>query len=183
MVSKGAIHKEMKLATFAGGCFWCMEKPYEQYDGIHSVISGFSGGQEENPSYEEVSSGGTGHREAVQVTFDPARITYDELLDIFWRQIDPTDDGGQFADKGRQYTTAIFYHDEEQKNLAEASKKKLEDSKKFDKPIATNIISYTTFYPAEEDHQDYYKKAPIRYNSYYLFSGRGPYLKKVWGKK
>ena len=183
MVSKGAGQKTMSMATFAGGCFWCMEKPYDQYEGIRSVVSGFAGGKVAHPSYEDVCLGGTGHREAVQVTFDPTRITYQELLDIFWRQIDPTDDRGQFADQGAHYTTAIFYHDEEQKKLAERSKQGLEDSKKFDKPIATKIIPYSTFYPAEEYHQDYYKKDPLRYNSYYQFSGRGPYLKKVWGKK
>ena len=183
MVNKGAGQKTMDMATFAGGCFWCMEKPYDQYDGIRSVVSGFAGGKAAHPSYEDVCLGGTGHREAVQVTYDPARITYAQLLDIFWRQIDPTDQGGQFADKGPHYTTAIFYHDETQKGLAERSKQELEDSKKFDKPIATKIIPYTTFYPAEEYHQDYYKKDPLRYNSYYQFSGRGPYLKKVWGKK
>jgi methionine-S-sulfoxide reductase len=183
MAQKSVDQKELKTAMFAGGCFWCMEKPYEQYDGIHSVLSGYAGGQEEHPTYAEVSSGSTGHREAVQVTFDPARITYEELLDIFWRQIDPTDASGQFADKGEQYTTAIFYRDEEQKTLAERSRQQLEDSKKFDKPIATKIIEYTKFYPAEDYHQDYYKKDPVRYNSYYHFSGRGPYLKEVWGKR
>ena len=183
MVNKIVVQKGLKTATFAGGCFWCMEKPYEQYDGIQSVISGYTGGRKGDPTYEEVSSGRTGHVEAVQITYDPDRITYEELLGIFWRQIDPTDDGGQFADRGEQYMTAIFYHDGEQKTLAEISKKKLEDSKKFDKPIATKIIQYTKFYPAEDYHQDYYKKDPVRYDSYYQFSGRGPYLKKVWGKK
>ena len=183
MVISKAQKVALKEATFAGGCFWCMEKPYEQYDGIQSVISGYTGGRKGDPTYEEVSSGRTGHVEAVQITYDPDRITYEELLGIFWRQIDPTDDGGQFADRGEQYMTAIFYHDGEQKTLAEISKKKLEDSKKFDKPIATKIIQYTKFYPAEDYHQDYYKKDPVRYDSYYQFSGRGPYLKKVWGKK
>jgi len=175
--------KELPVATFAGGCFWCMEKPYEQYDGITQVISGYTGGQRKNPTYSEVSSGSTAHIEAVQITYDPDQISYNELLDIFWRQIDPTDDGGQFADRGSQYKTAIFYHDDQQKNFAEASKQALEDSKKFNKPIATKIIQALEFYPAEEYHQDYYKKNPVPYKNYYHFSGREQYLKKVWGKK
>jgi len=175
--------KNLKIATFAGGCFWCMEKPYEQYDGISEVISGYIGGKRANPSYQEVSSGNSGHLEAVEVTYDPSKITYEELLDIFWRQIDPTDGGGQFADRGEQYTTAIFYHDDEQKKLAEQSKQNLEDSKKFDEPIATKILKSTPFFKAEEYHQDYYKKHPVHYDSYRHGSGRGPFLEKTWGNE
>jgi len=175
--------QELKKATFAGGCFWCMEKPYESYDGITEVISGYTGGKLKNPTYGDVSSGSTEHVEAVQVTYDPSKISYEELLNIFWKQIDPTDPGGQFADRGHQYTTAIFYHDDEQKQLAERSKQDLDDSKKFDKPIVTKIIKMTPFFIAEEYHQDYYKKHPVHYNSYRHGSGRGPYLKKTWGGK
>jgi len=174
---------DLKKATFAGGCFWCMEKPYESYEGIIEVISGYTGGELKDPTYTEVSSGGTGHVEAVQVTYDPSKIPYVNLLDIFWRQIDPTDSGGQFADRGHHYTTAIFYHDDEQKQLAEQSKKDLADSKKFDQPIVTKIAEATPFFDAEEYHQDYYKKHPVHYNSYRHGSGRGPFLKKTWGKK
>lgn len=175
--------QDLKKATFAGGCFWCMEKPYEFYEGIAEVVSGYTGGKLKNPTYGEVSSGSTEHVEAVQVTYDPSRISYRELLDIFWKQIDPTDSGGQFADRGHQYTTAIFYYDDEQKQLAERSRQDLTDSKKFDKPIVTKIIKMTPFFMAEEYHQDYYKKHPIHYNSYRNGSGRGPFLKKTWGKK
>jgi len=174
--------KNLKKATFAGGCFWCMEKPYEAYDGIHTVISGYTGGAQDEPSYHEVSSGSTNHREAVQITYDPAVITYDELLDIFWRQIDPTDDGGQFADRGGHYTTAIFYHDDDQKQLAERSKQNLDASEKFNDPVVTQIIKASEFFEAEDYHQDYYKKNPVHYNSYYIGSGRGPFLKKTWKK-
>lgn len=175
--------QDLKKATFAGGCFWCMEKPYESYEGIAEVVSGYTGGKLKNPTYGEVSSGSTEHVEAVQVTYDPSKISYRELLDIFWKQIDPTDSGGQFADRGHQYTTAIFYHDDQQKQLAERSRQDLIDSKKFDKPIVTKIIKMTPFFKAEEYHQDYYKKHPIHYNSYRNGSGRGPFLKKTWGKK
>lgn len=175
--------QDFRKATFAGGCFWCMEKPYEAYEGIAEVVSGYTGGKLKNPTYGEVSSGSTEHVEAVQVTYDPSRISYRELLDIFWKQIDPTDSGGQFADRGHQYTTAIFYHDDQQKQLAERSRQDLIESKKFDKPIVTKIIKMTPFFKAEEHHQDYYKKHPIHYNSYQHGSGRGPFLKKTWGKK
>jgi len=171
----------LKKAIFAGGCFWCMEKPYESYDGIVEVICGYTGGEKENPNYQEVSSGMSGHIEAVEVTYDPSKIDYNKLLDIFWRQIDPTDPGGQFGDRGEQYKTAIFYHDDEQKQLAERSKQDLEGSGKFDKPIATKIIKASAFYKAEEYHQDYYKKQPVHYKSYYLNSGRGPFLQQTWG--
>jgi methionine-S-sulfoxide reductase len=149
---------KLKKATFAGGCFWCMQPPFRNLPGITDVVSGYSGGTKPNPTYEEVSTGTTGHLEAVQVTYDPEKISFDQLLDVFWRQIDPTDAGGQFADKGSQYRTAIFYHDDEQKRLAEASKKKLESSGKFKKPVATEIRPFAGFYPAEEYHQDYDRK-------------------------
>ncbi len=170
---------KLAKATFAGGCFWCMEPPFEKLPGVEAVISGYAGGTEINPTYEEVSSGTTGHVEAVQVYYKPDMISYDSLLDVFWEQIDPTDTGGQFVDRGRQYTTAIFYHDEAQRMLAEESRQEIQ--KMFDKPIVTQIISFTTFYPAEEYHQDYYKKNPIRYKFYRGNSGRDQYIAKVRG--
>jgi peptide methionine sulfoxide reductase msrA/msrB len=168
-------------ATFAGGCFWCMERPFEKLEGVVDVISGYTGGQKDNPTYEEVSAGQTGHLEAVQITYDPNKINYSELLDTFWRQIDPTDPFGQFVDKGTQYKTAIFYHTQEQKSLAEKSKTKHERSGKFKAPIVTDIIKASKFYKAEDYHQDYHKKNPIRYKQYRSNSGRDPYLKKIWG--
>lgn len=174
--------KKLMKATFAGGCFWCMQPPFRMLDGVVDVVSGYAGGKEENPSYEEVSRGTTGHLESVQVTYDPEKISYETLLDVFWKQIDPTDRAGQFADKGSQYRTAIFYHDDEQKGLAEASKKKLDASGKFTRPVATEIRPYTNFFPAEEYHQDYDKKNPERYRQYKVYSGRGPFIEKMWGK-
>jgi len=171
----------LKAATFAGGCFWCTESDFEKLSGVVKVISGYTGGNKENPTYEEVSSGSTGHAEAIQVYYDPSRLTYSELLDYFWRHIDPTDSGGQFVDRGPQYRSAIFYHDEEQKRLAEKSKEDLGKSGKFDKPIATEIIRFTKFHDAEEYHQDYYKNNPLRYKYYRFGSGRDQFLKKVWG--
>ncbi|RME17557.1 MAG: peptide-methionine (R)-S-oxide reductase [Bdellovibrio sp.] len=171
----------MKKATFAGGCFWCMEAPFEKLHGVKEVISGYTGGHKKNPSYKEVSQGGTGHREAIQVIYDPHLISYRELLDFFWRQVDPTDAGGQFVDRGEQYTTCIFYHDEEQRREAEESKKEI--AKKFKKPIVTPIVKAMEFYPAEDYHQDYYKKNPLRYKFYRYRSGRDQFLKKVWGSK
>jgi peptide methionine sulfoxide reductase msrA/msrB len=170
----------MKTATFAGGCFWCLEQPIESVAGVQSVVAGYAGGHVENPTYQQVLSGTTGHREAVQITYDPQKISYEELLDIFWRQIDPTDTGGQFADRGEQYKTAIYYHDETQKALAEESKRRLEASGKFDRPVATEVLPFTSFYPAEEYHQDYYKKCPLQYESYKWGSGRAPFLKETW---
>ncbi len=168
-------------ATFAGGCFWCMESPFEQLAGVVEVIPGYTGGHKENPTYEEVSTGGTGHAEAVQITFDPTKIAYKELLNVFWRQIDPTDAGGQFVDRGSQYRTAIFYHNNEQKRLAEESKAELEESGIYDRPIVTEIVKFSKFYRAEDYHQDYYRKCPIKYKTYRTSSGRDRYLKKVWG--
>ena len=168
------------VATFAGGCFWCMEAPFEKLDAVISVTSGYSGGEEEDPTYQQVASGSTSHVEAVQIVYDPQKVSYRQLLDVFWRQIDPTDPGGQFADRGAHYQTVIFCHDEEQRKLAEKSKQALAGSGRFDKPIATRIEPYTVFYPAEDYHQDYYEKYPVRYKTYRKGSGREGYLGKVW---
>ena len=172
-----------KVATFSGGCFWCMVKPFDQYDGVSKIVSGYIGGHVKNPTYEQVCSDTTGHIEAVQITYDDNIISYNELLDIFWKQIDPTDIGGQFNDRGHKYKTAIFYHDENQKEIAEKSKKDLENSNKFDKKIVTEIIPATTFYKAEDYHQYYYKKNPIHYNMYYKGSGRKDFIKNTWNNK
>ncbi|MGE0682901.1 MAG: peptide-methionine (S)-S-oxide reductase MsrA, partial [Candidatus Binatia bacterium] len=162
----------LETAIFAGGCFWCMEPPFDKLDGVMSTTSGYTGGQTKNPSYEEVSSGVTGHTEAVQVVFDPAKISYAKLLDVFWRNIDPFTPNAQFCDHGSQYRTAIFYHGEEQQRLAEASKKALEQSGRFTKPIVTEIVPAGEFYKAEEYHQDYYQKNPLRYKFYRYQCGR-----------
>jgi peptide methionine sulfoxide reductase msrA/msrB len=175
-----AAQPKTQTATFAGGCFWCMEPPFEKLDGVIAVTPGYAGGREQNPTYQQVCSGDTGHVEAVQIVFDPEKVSYQELLDVFWRQIDPTDPGGQFADRGTQYQTAIFYHDESQRRLAEKSKNSLANSGRFEKPIATRIEAYTTFYPAEEYHQDYYEKNPVRYRAYRQGSGRQGFLEKIW---
>ncbi len=173
---------KFERATLAGGCFWCIEHPFEKLEGVLRVVSGYTGGHKENPTYKEVSSGITGHLEAVQITFDPSKISYSEILDLFWKQIDPTDPGGQFVDRGQQYRSAIFYHDDEQKALAERSKEKLDKSGRYKKPVITEIIKAAEFYEAEDYHQDYSKKNPIRYKFYRYNSGRDQYLKKVWGK-
>ncbi|MDD5455251.1 MAG: peptide-methionine (S)-S-oxide reductase MsrA [Candidatus Ratteibacteria bacterium] len=173
---------KFQKATFAGGCFWCMEPAFELKEGVIDVQAGYMGGTRKNPTYEEVSSGKTGHREVVQITYDPSKISYSQLLDVFWQQINPTDLEGQFSDKGSQYKTAIFYHNEEQKRLAEKSKDQLQKTGKFDKPIVTDIIPATAFYKAEEYHQDYYKKNPERYDLYKKGSGRESFLEKIWGK-
>ncbi|TEB07855.1 Peptide methionine sulfoxide reductase MsrA/MsrB [Pelotomaculum schinkii] len=170
----------MELATFAGGCFWCMAAPFEKMDGVIHVVSGYTGGYTENPTYKEVCSGSTGHHEAVQITFEPSQISYDKLLEIFWQQIDPTDPGGQFNDRGQSYQTAIFYHDDEQRRKAEASKKALDESERFQKPVATKILPAKTFYPAEEYHQDFHKKNSFRYALYRQGSGRDEFIKKHW---
>ncbi|HYT53508.1 MAG TPA: peptide-methionine (S)-S-oxide reductase MsrA [Verrucomicrobiae bacterium] len=166
-------------ATFAGGCFWCMEPPYDELEGVISTIAGYTGGTKKNPTYEEVSAGTTGHAEAVQITYDPTKISYEKLLDVFWRNIDPLTANAQFCDSGSQYRSAIFYHDEAQKNLAEASKKRLQS--RFKQPIVTEIVRATEFYPAEDYHQDYYKKNPIRYKIYRYGCGRDQRLQKLWG--
>ncbi|MDY0405753.1 peptide-methionine (S)-S-oxide reductase MsrA [Virgibacillus sp. 179-BFC.A HS] len=171
------------VATFAGGCFWCMVEPFDQQPGILNVVSGYTGGHTENPTYEEVCSDTTGHVEAVQITFDDEKMPYKDLLDIYWRQIDPTDAGGQFHDRGRSYQTAIFYHNEMQRTAAEESKRKLQESGKFTKPIVTPILPAKTFYPAEDYHQNYYKKNALHYKMYKQGSGRKAFIEKNWGKK
>ncbi len=176
-------NKYLQTATFAGGCFWCMEHPFEKLDGVSEVISGYTGGNVRNPSYHQVSSGVTGHYESIQVTYDPEKISYQKLLDVFWRQIDPTDDGGQFVDRGQQYTTAIFYHNQSQKDLAEKSKSEMNESGRFNAPIVTKILPTQTFYKAEEYHQDYYKKSPVNYKRYRSGSGRDQYRQMIWNKK
>ncbi|WP_010285972.1 peptide-methionine (S)-S-oxide reductase MsrA [Kurthia massiliensis] len=173
----------MAVATFAGGCFWCMVKPFDQQPGIESVISGYTGGHVENPTYEQVCSETTGHYEAVQITFDPAVYPYKDLVELYWQLIDPTDAGGQFFDRGQSYETAIFYHDDEQKEIAEASKAALEASGKFDKPIAVKILPAKPFYPAEDYHQQYYRKNPLHYERYSHGSGRVAFQQQHWGQK
>lgn len=175
--------KNTETATFAGGCFWCMEHPFEKLDGVIEVITGYSGGHTKNPTYKDVSSGKTGHLEAVQIFYDPSKISYSELLDVFWRQINPTDPDGQFADRGTQYSAAVFYHSPKQKDLAEKSRDKLEESGRLKSEIVTTIINFSEFYKAEEYHQDYYKKNPISYKIYRFGSGRDKFLDKVWGGK
>lgn len=170
-------------AIFAGGCFWCMEPPFEKLDGVHAVISGYIGGHKDNPTYQEVSAGITGHTEAVEISYDPGKISYTELLDVLWMNIDPTDQGGQFVDRGSQYRTGIYFLNEAQKQQAEASRDKLAASGRFDRPIVTEIVAATTFYPAEDYHQDYYKESPTRYKFYRYNSGRDQFIAKTWGKK
>lgn len=170
------------LATFAGGCFWCMEPPFDKLDGVLATISGYSGGQRKNPSYEEVSSGSTGHAESVQVRYDPRRVSYEKLLQTYWRNVDPTVKNAQFCDHGSQYRTAIFYHTDEQRRLAEASRAGLEKTKPFKQPIVTEIVPAGDFWPAEEYHQDYYIKNPIRYKIYRTGCGRDARLRELWGK-
>ncbi|MGG4393823.1 peptide-methionine (S)-S-oxide reductase MsrA [Paenibacillus thiaminolyticus] len=169
-----------QLATFAGGCFWCMVKPFDQWDGVHAVLSGYTGGHVPHPTYEQVKSQTTGHLEAVQITFDPAIIPYSQLLELYWAQIDPTDEGGQFQDRGESYTTAIFVHNEEQRRQAEASRVELAASGRFDRPIVTPILDAGPFYPAEDFHQDYYRKEPEHYAADRAQSGRDNFLKKHW---
>jgi peptide-methionine (S)-S-oxide reductase len=176
-----AIPATVETATFAGGCFWCMEPPFDRLDGVISVTSGYTGGHTANPAYEDVSAGATGHAESVQVVYDPTKIHYARLLDIFWHNVDPTVKDQQFCDVGHQYRTAIFYHTEEQKRLAEQSKAALERSKPFAEPIVTEIVPASTFYPAEEYHQHFYKKNPIRYKFYRYNCGRDQRLEKLWG--
>ncbi|WP_026464093.1 peptide-methionine (S)-S-oxide reductase MsrA [Adhaeribacter aquaticus] len=172
-----------ELATFAGGCFWCMVKPFDTWPGVIKVISGYTGGDLPNPTYEQVCSETTGHYEAVQITYNPALISYPELLAIFWQSIDPTDPGGQFGDRGSSYKTAIFYHSEEQKQLAVQSKIELGKIGPFaGHPIATPVLPAKPFYPAEEYHQDYYKKNPSHYNRYSIGSGRAGFLERLWQK-
>ena len=190
MLISGATHAQeasmnntkLQKATFAGGCFWCMEPFLARLKGVKSVTVGYTGGHTQNPTYEEVSSGETGHAEAVEVVFDPAVVSYEKVLNVFWHNIDPTAVNSQFVDHGTQYRSAVFYHDDEQKRIAQEGKKKLADSGRFDKPIATEIVPAATFYPAEDYHQAYYKKNPLRYNMYHDNAGRDEFLDKVWGK-
>jgi peptide-methionine (S)-S-oxide reductase len=169
------------VATFAGGCFWCMEHPFDELPGVLSVTSGYTGGQKKHPTYKEVSAGGTGHAESVQIVFDPAKVSYRKLLDVFWRNIDPTVTDRQFCDVGTQYRSAIFYHDEEQRREAEESRRGLETSKPFKEKVVTEIVPATEFWPAEEYHQHYYKKNPLRYQYYRAGCGRDARLKQLWG--
>lgn len=171
---------QLEKATLAGGCFWCMVKPFDQWDGVHKVTSGYTGGHVENPTYEIVKAGNSGHYEAVEIAFDPTIISYDTILYIYWQQIDPTDDGGQFHDRGDSYRTAIFYHTEKQRQAAKKTKKELEESGRFSGPIVTKILPAETFYPAEEYHQDYYKKNEKHYKEDREKSGRDDFIKAVW---
>ncbi|MBP3041271.1 peptide-methionine (S)-S-oxide reductase MsrA [Bacillaceae bacterium Marseille-Q3522] len=175
-------NERVEKAIFAGGCFWCMVKPFEEQPGIYKVVSGYTGGTKENPTYAEVCSETTGHYEAVEITFDPELFPYERLLCLFWQQIDPTDEGGQFFDRGESYRTAIFYQNEPQKKLAEKSKEELEKSNRFKKPIVTKILPAVPFYPAEEYHQQFYRKNPLRYGAYRKGSGRDAYIRKHWGE-
>ena len=175
--------KAAAVATFAGGCFWCMEPPFDKLDGVLSTTSGYIGGMVVNPTYEQVSSGRTGHTEAVQVVYDPSRVTYEKLLDVFWHNIDPTVRDRQFCDIGSQYRSGIFVHNAEQKRLALASKAQLEKTKSFKAPIVTEITDATQFWPAEEYHQDYYVKNPVRYRYYRSGCGRDARLKELWGER
>lgn len=175
-----AVADEAK-ATFAGGCFWCMEPPFDNLDGVKSTISGYTGGHTRNPTYKQVTRGGTGHYEAVQVTYDPEVVSYETLLEIFWRNIDPFDDGGQFCDRGDSYLTGVFFHSDQQASAARKSKDRLEGLDRFDRPFVTPIIQASEFYPAEDYHQDYYEKNPVRYKYYRWGCGRDDRLDEVWG--
>ena len=178
----GKADKNKDIATFAGGCFWCMEPPFDAEEGVLETIVGYSGGTLENPTYEQVSAGQTGHTESIQITFDPAIVSYDRLLSIFWKNIDPLDPNGQFCDKGSQYRSAIFYHNEVQKNLALASKRQIEENGSLSGSIVTEIVPAKTFYPAEDYHQDYYQKNQLRYKLYRYSCGRDRRLTELWKK-
>ena len=180
-MGQGTEPQRSAIATFAGGCFWCVESDFDKVDGVISTTSGYTGGHTANPSYEQVSHGGTGQAEAVEIAYDPAKVSYKKLLDVFWHNIDPLAKDRQFCDHGDQYRSAIFYHDEEQRALAEASKAAVE--KRFEQPVATQIVPAGAFYKAEEYHQDYYKKNPIRYKFYRFNCGRDARLEELWGKK
>ncbi len=182
LITGDATARPLKKAIFAGGCFWCMQPPFDQVPGVMATTVGYTGGDKPNPTYEEVSNGRTGHLEAIEVSYDPDATDYNQLLSIFWQTIDPTDTGGQFADQGVQYKTAIFYQDEDQRKGAEASKNTLAASGRFKKPIVTQILPARPFYPAEEEHQKYYKKNVLHYQLYKKGSGREDYLKQTWGQ-
>ena len=177
----GMAADNLEKATFAGGCFWCMEPAFDKIPGVVSVTAGYTGGHKKDPTYEEVSAGGTGHAESVQVIYDPSKVTYEKLLTVFWHNIDPTTKDRQFCDSGHQYRSAIFYHNEEQRRLALLSKERLEKTKIFKEPIVTEIVKATAFYPAEEYHQHYYRKNPIRYKFYRYRCGRDQRLRELWG--
>jgi methionine-S-sulfoxide reductase len=172
----------LETATFAGGCFWCIQPPYDKLEGVVKTTVGYTGGPEKNPTYKQVSYGKTGHAESIEIIYDPKKVTYEELLDVFWMNIDPTDSGGQFVDRGKQYRPAIFYHGEAQKKAAEASRDKLSKSGRFDKPIVVEIVEAAEFYPAEDYHQMFYKKDPFRYKSYRSGSGRDQFIEVYWGE-
>jgi peptide-methionine (S)-S-oxide reductase len=177
-------NQDTARATFAGGCFWCMEPPYDELDGVISTVSGYAGGEVEDPTYEQVVRGNTGHLEVMQVTYDPSKVSYEELLEVYWLNIDPLDGGGQFCDRGEQYTTAIFYHNERQRRLAEKSREELANSDRFGpRQIKTDIRPLEEFYRAEEYHQDYYKKNPLRYKLYTNACGREQRLNELWEDK
>jgi len=180
--STAATH-DTNVATLAGGCFWCMEPPFDKLEGVISTTSGYTGGHTKNPSYKQTSSGKTGHTEAIQIVYDPRMVSYEKLLDVFWHNIDPTTPDRQFCDRGNQYRSEIFYHNEKQKHQAEASKAALNKSKPFKAPIVTQVTQATTFYTAEDYHQDYYKKNPIRYRYYRYGCGRDKRLEQLWGEK
>ena len=182
-MSTSAQADKLEKATFAGGCFWCIEKPFDEVDGVISTISGYANGHTENPTYKDVSRGRTGHTEVLQVTYDPKKVSYEQLLDIFWVNHDPTDEGGQFCDRGHTYRPAIMFHSEEQQKIAEASAKKLGDDGVIKDKIVTSIEKLTSFYDAEDYHQDYYKKNPVRYQYYRWGCGRDKKLEKIWGEK
>lgn len=174
------MNQELQQATFAGGCFWCLQGPYDAEPGVSQVEVGYAGGPKEDAVYDKVATGQTKHREAIHMLYDPSQVSYEKLLEIFWRNIDPTDPNGQFADQGPQYTTAIYYHTPEQQQRAEESKRQLEQSGKFKQTIATSILPFTTFFPAEKEHQAYYKKNPLRYKLYKEGSGRAGYIRQNW---
>lgn len=175
-------NKDLAVATFAGGCFWCMEAPFDKLQGVISTTSGYTGGHTKNPTYKQTSSGRTGHTEAVQIVYDPQQVSYKKLLDVFWHNIDPTTPDQQFCDRGNQYRAEIFYHNDEQKQLAESSKAALDKNKPFKEPIVTQVSKASTFYAAEGYHQDYYKKNPIRYRYYRHGCGRDKRLEQLWGE-
>ena len=177
-----ATNNDTSVATFAGGCFWCMEGPFDKLEGVISTTSGYTGGHTENPTYKQTSTGRTGHTEAVQIVYNPEQVSYEKLLDVFWHNIDPTTPDQQFCDRGSQYRSEIFYHDDEQKQLAETSKAALNKNKPFSEPVVTQVTKASIFYAAEDYHQDYYKKNPIRYRYYRHGCGRDKRLEQLWGK-
>ena len=182
-IAAEATNDGLAVATFAGGCFWCVESDFDAVPGVVETISGYTGGTAENPTYKQVTAGGTGHREAVQIRYDPKQVSYERLLHIFWRSVDPTDDGGQFCDRGESYQTAIFVGNDEERRLAEASKAALAQSMVLDEPVVTPIETAAAFYPAEGYHQDYYSKNPARYRFYRFTCGRDSRVQQVWGKQ